>query len=159
MARPINPDPCQVEGCGKSHWAKGYCRQHWHRLKTYGRLEKIIGLIKGNCVIEGCDKKIKGHGYCVNHWTILNTYKIKPEEYYEKLKFQNYVCAICKEPETSLFKNTPGKVKKLSIDHCHNTGKIRDLLCQRCNHFLGRVDENVLLIQEMINYINKHKEK
>lgn len=148
---------CAAEGCDEFTYAKGYCRPHWWRLKTYGRLHKVTGLIKGNCIVENCGKKIKGLGYCVNHWTFFKTYGIRPEEYEAKLKQQNYVCAICEQPETSLFHNTPGKVKRLSLDHCHKTGKIRDLLCQRCNHFLGRVDENISLLQNMINYLNKHK--
>lgn len=158
MPRPINLNVCAVENCDLKVHAKGYCRQHWWRLKTHGRLHKITGLIKGNCIIEGCNKKIKGLGYCVNHYTILKTYGIKPEEYYEKLKAQNYVCAICNEPETTLFRNIPGKVKKLSVDHSHKTGKIRDLLCTRCNHFLGRVNEDINLIRKMIEYLEKHKD-
>lgn len=149
---------CSVEGCWKTSYAKGYCRPHWWRLKTYGRLHKIVGVIKGNCTIDGCGKKIKGHGLCVNHYTMLKTYGLHPTEYYKMLESQGNVCAICKEPETSLFHNKPGKVKKLSVDHCHATGKVREILCQRCNHFLGRVEEKTELLQAMIDYLNKHKE-
>ena len=149
---------CSVEGCGKQTYAKGWCRPHWHRMHKYGRLEKIVGLIKGNCTIEGCNEKIKGKGLCKNHYAWSKLYGRHPQEYEDKLKAQNYVCAICEEPETTLFWNTPGKVKKLSQDHCHVTGKMRDLLCTRCNHFLGRVEEKIELLEKMIAYLKKHKE-
>jgi len=157
MAKPKNLNKCVVDDCDKLYYAKGYCRQHWWRLKTHGRLHKITGLIKGDCIIEGCGKPIKGHGYCVNHWTMMRTYNIKPEEYYDKLKEQNFKCAICGEEETSVaWNNKEGKVKKLAIDHDHKTGKIRALLCVRCNTFLGRVNENINLIQSMIDYLKRH---
>ena len=156
MPKAKNLNPCSVEDCEKLAYAKGYCRQHWWRLKTYGRLHKITGLIKGNCIIEGCGKPIKGHGYCVNHWTMMRTYGIKPEEYYIKLKEQNFKCAVCEEEETSVAWNGKGKVKKLAIDHDHKTDKIRGLLCSRCNTFLGRVNEDISLIDAMKAYLIKH---
>lgn len=158
MPKPVNTLICSADGCNKLQYAKGYCRQHWHRLKTYGRLNKIVGLIKGNCTVEGCNEKIKGLGLCKNHYQFYKLYNIHPNDYNNKLKEQNFVCAICEKPETSLFRNTPGKVKKLSQDHDHKTGKMRGLLCSRCNHFLGRVNEDLNLIQSMIDYLNKHKD-
>ena len=149
---------CAVDGCGKPAYGKGWCRPHWWRMHKYGRLEKIHGLIKGNCTIEGCNEKIKGLGLCKNHYQWFKLYGVHPKEYEDKLKEQNFVCAICEEPETALFRNIPGKVKKMSQDHNHKTGKMRGLLCTRCNHFLGRVNEDVSLIQKMIDYLNKYKE-
>lgn len=157
MARPINTAKCLAEGCDNLFYSKGYCRQHWWRLKTYGRLEKIRRVITGNCIIEGCEKPIKGFGFCRNHYEILRSYKIDPREYAKLLKEQNFVCAICEQPETSLFHKN-GKVKQLSVDHSHKTNKVRGLLCWRCNSFLGRVEENTEILQRMIDYLIKHKE-
>lgn len=158
MARHKINFVCKVEGCEKNAFAKGWCRPHWWRMHKYGRLEKIIGLIKGNCIIEGCGKKIKGLGLCRNHYQMYKIYKVHPNEYYKKLKEQDNKCAICGCEETSLFKNIPGKIKKLAIDHNHETGKIRGLLCWRCNSVLGRLNENVELIDKMIGYLKHHKD-
>ncbi len=157
MARPKNTSVCRADGCEVLAYAKGYCRPHWWRLKTYGRLEKIVGLIKGNCTIDGCEEKIKGLGLCKNHYHHFKKYGVHPNEFNQKLKEQNYVCAICEEPETSKHYITK-EAKKLSQDHCHSTGKMRGLLCTRCNHFLGRVNENIELLEKMIAYLIKHKE-
>ena len=46
----------------------------------------------------------------------------------------------------------------LSVDHNHKSGKIRALLCTRCNHTLGRINEDINLLQNIINYIIKYKD-
>lgn len=57
----------------------------------------------------------------------------------------------------------PGCGKKLEkrrsthIDHCHTSGKVRGVLCQRCNTVLGHIEKNLHLIQSMLDYIAKHK--
>lgn len=79
------------------------------------------------------------------------------DEINEKLKSQNFKCAICGKPETSIDGRT-GSIKTLSLDHCHSSNKVRELLCWRCNSTLGKTEDNVELLQEMINYLNKHKE-
>ncbi len=78
------------------------------------------------------------------------------EEYEIKLKVQNYVCAICEQPETVTYKDT-GVVKNLAVDHCHITNKIRDLLCSKCNLFVGKLEDNIAILNKFTNYIEKHK--
>lgn len=79
------------------------------------------------------------------------------EWYEQRLASQNFVCAVCEQPERS-FDPRVGSVKNLAIDHCHTTGKIRDLLCWRCNGTIGKVEESTELLGKMIDYLNKHKE-
>ena len=68
---------------------------------------------------------------------------------------QGGVCAICKEQEIAVFHKT-GKVKRFSIDHCHATNKIRQLLCARCYLTIGKVKESIPLLEAMIEYLKKH---
>lgn len=56
-------------------------------------------------------------------------------DYEAMLEEQGGRCAICREPERRL--NRRGAPKALSIDHDHETGEVRGLLCQDCNHALG----------------------
>ena len=79
------------------------------------------------------------------------------DEYLQKFKNQNGVCAICEKEETTT-NGKSGIVRRLAVDHCHNSNKIRDLLCNRCNITLGKIEDSVELLQKMINYLNKHKE-
>lgn len=62
---------------------------------------------------------------------IKRNYGITLEIYNKMLDKQNKVCAICKNYETS--KHKDGKIRDLSIDHCHKSNEIRGLLCSRCN--------------------------
>ncbi len=74
-------------------------------------------------------------------------------EYGKMLVAQNGVCAICAHPETHM---RNGKVKALAVDHSHETGEIRGLLCSDCNTGIGKLkdDRNVLLAA--IKYLDKH---
>jgi len=77
-------------------------------------------------------------------------------DYNEKLKAQNYVCSICEEPE-KVIHHVSGKVKSLAVDHCHTTGEVRGLLCQRCNRTLGKLKDSIDLLDKMKVYLNEHR--
>lgn len=84
-------------------------------------------------------------------YRLRRDYGITLEDYQSMLTSQSSGCAICGA--------TPEEGKaSLHVDHDHITGKIRALLCGRCNTTLGRMEENTKLLQRMIDYINKHKE-
>jgi hypothetical protein len=74
-------------------------------------------------------------------------YGIEPEQYEAMLKEQGYVCACCKEP------NPDGK--RLSVDHCHETNRVRGLLCNNCNNGLGRFRESSELLRAAAAYLER----
>lgn len=88
-------------------------------------------------------------------WHYKNKYGITPEYYEVMLKEQNYVCKICFKPEESKEHRT-GKVRKLAIDHCHTTGKIRGLLCRKCNHALGLFNDDSHRLFNAIMYLEEN---
>lgn len=90
-----------------------------------------------------------------NERNLKRKYGITVKEYNELLEKQNFVCAICENGETTVDGKTASK-RKLAVDHCHKTNKIRKLLCWRCNVVIGKVEENIELLQKMINYLTKH---
>jgi hypothetical protein len=64
-------------------------------------------------------------------------------QYQQMFERQHGLCAICHKPETAEFGGVCGRgIKRLAVDHDHNTGKIRGLLCQRCNNGIGQMDDN-----------------
>jgi hypothetical protein len=63
-------------------------------------------------------------------WNLKAVYGLSLEQYDQMLQAQDYVCAICKQSETQMF---DGRIRPLSIDHDHENGQIRKLLCYRCN--------------------------
>jgi hypothetical protein len=70
---------------------------------------------------------------------------------------QNNVCAICQRPETKI-DHRLGVVKNLAVDHCHSTGRVRALLCSRCNVTIGQIEESIPLLRAMIVYLEKHSQ-
>lgn len=73
-------------------------------------------------------------------------YGITIEQYQELLIKQSGQCAIC-----STDKCKTGYA--LSVDHCHDTGKIRGLLCFSCNTGIGKLD-SIDLLSKAINYLS-----
>lgn len=69
------------------------------------------------------------------------------EEYDNKAKLQNNVCAICLKVCKS--------GKRLAVDHDHKTGNIRDLLCGNCNGGLGKFQDNPQLLEKAAEYLKK----
>lgn len=67
--------------------------------------------------------------------------------YEAKLAEQENVCAICHKPEEG---------RRLAVDHDHDTGKVRDLLCGRCNTAYEMVDANPAWLVSAANYRIKH---
>jgi hypothetical protein len=80
-------------------------------------------------------------------------YGISLEQFEEMEVRQNGLCAICGNPET---KTIRGTVARLSVDHCHDSGKVRDLLCSRCNLTIGALDDDPSLLLRAATYLERH---
>lgn len=76
----------------------------------------------------------------------LRRYGITIEQYNMLLEFQDGACAVCKRTE-----NSDGKM--LYVDHCHDTGAIRGLLCRKCNTGIGLLGDSVDGIEKALNYL------
>ena len=71
---------------------------------------------------------------------------------YEALEeAQKHVCAICKRPPS-------GRYSNLAVDHCHDTGKVRGLLCDSCNRALGLFKDDPAILFSAGEYLRKHKD-
>lgn len=82
-----------------------------------------------------------------NH--LKRKYNLSLEEFNEKLQNQNYCCALCGKTQEEEKSN-------LCVDHDHETGKVRDLLCRVCNRALGLFKDNPQLLRLAAEYIEKH---
>jgi len=89
-------------------------------------------------------------------WYLEKNFKLTLDQYNQMLKEQNGVCAICGKNETNIDGRSK-KNKRLSVDHNHESGKIRELLCDKCNQGLGLFQENIDTLLNAINYLKKHK--
>lgn len=82
------------------------------------------------------------------------TYNLNAQQYLDMINEQDNCCAICNKPEHRLLKT--GDIKPLSVDHNHNTGEVRALLCNDCNALLGFAKEDIGVLQNAIQYIQQY---
>ena len=71
-------------------------------------------------------------------------------------KYQNYKCYLCHSEGFLIGKNNHNE--KLAVDHDHDTGKVRKLLCHNCNRALGLFKDNPELMRKAASYVEEHKE-
>ena len=87
-------------------------------------------------------RKGKRHGYHLSR-----TYGMTEEDYERMLETQEYSCRICGT-------TTPnGKHGRYVVDHCHTTGKVRGLLCDRCNQGIGKLYDNPDIVYKAYEYL------
>lgn len=86
---------------------------------------------------------------------MLNHYGLTWDSYLAMLRNQGDVCAICKNPEsTNRVKWVP-----LNIDHCHKTGRVRGLLCTKCNLGVGNFNDEATRLEEALAYLKRHEQQ
>lgn len=100
----------------------------------------------------------------VRRWRIANPdhhlhlqvsrYGITAADYRAMLEQQGGVCFICRQPERPM---PNGRLPRLAVDHDHTTGAIRALLCRRCNHLIGAVNEDPSLLVAARDYLEAFK--
>ena len=81
---------------------------------------------------------------------LMNRYKITLEEYDAMVIKQDNKCGICGREG-----NSHSNTRHLDVDHCHNTGLIRGLLCNRCNQSMGKVKDNPELLMLMYKWLTQ----
>lgn len=74
-------------------------------------------------------------------------YGISLEDFNRMLAEQDHCCAICLQP----FDRRP------HVDHCHPTGKVRGLLCDRCNHMVGHGRDDPAILRAGADYLDEHR--
>lgn len=69
-------------------------------------------------------------------------YGLTPKQFYILLEVQNYKCKICRED-----------LEVPCVDHCHDTGRVRGLLCRNCNLGIGYFKDNIELLDYAKDYL------
>lgn len=86
---------------------------------------------------------------CKRDGIIRRQYGITLADYEELLETQNFKCAICGNEDEV-------EGRRLAIDHCHESGDVRGLLCGKCNRGLGLFYDNPELLSNAIKYLNQY---
>lgn len=82
------------------------------------------------------------------HVRLTKLYKLTPEQYAQL----GPLCWICGNEETSIAKS--GKPFRMTVDHDHETGAVRGVLCRSCNLGLGHFRDDVSLFMKAIAYLH-----
>lgn len=91
-------------------------------------------------------------------YDLKRNYGVSKRQYLKLLKKQKGVCAICKNEEVQKINcKIDGRIRALSVDHDHETNKVRGILCYKCNTGLGMFKDNPELLERAKAYIIKSK--
>lgn len=119
-----------------------YTEKHRERLRV---MSKKRWAEKGSDILAA-RRKYKSETYWANN--LKYHYGITKETYLQMLSDQGESCGICKVSIGMLN-------KRLSVDHCHKTGRVRGLLCQNCNAALGQLRESEEITISLLDYIRR----
>ncbi len=101
----------------------------------------------GRAVCDNCRVETRVRGREHEQRRRLRKYGLTQTEYDQMLSNQNGRCAGC-------FTDDPG-VKGWCIDHCHRSGKVRALMCNRCNTVLGLTGESPNTLRNLADFIER----
>lgn len=131
-----------MKKCSKCKVTKTFEEFPKHRRKKDG--------LDGQC--KSCKRKTHRKWYKNNkEYFFKKKYNITQEDYNNLKIEQNYKCKVCL--------GLPDGQGDLQIDHCHVTGEVRGLLCFSCNAALGLLKDDVRILENAIQYLNKSRRK
>lgn len=88
---------------------------------------------------------------------LVRKYGLTREEYLALHVAQGGVCAICGRAET--MRSSGDGVRELAVDHDHETGRVRALLCASCNAGLGHFRDAPALLTAASRYLLRHEQQ
>lgn len=133
----------------RTAYHKAWYRANKERLNAMARARLSAARAADPEKFRAQDRKYKAKAYNADPLKyraqrLKYMYGITQEEYESMLISQKNLCAICR-----------GKCKRgnLGVDHCHDTGLVRGLLCENCNRALGLMKDNPDLLRIAAEYL------
>lgn len=115
----------------------------------------------GQCIVAGCPNPDHARGLCGAHYAkeryqqnpgywrkgfLRSRWGLSLEDYTSMFEAQGGRCAICGDP--------PGRMA-LAVDHNHDTGQIRGLLCSACNTGIGGLKDRLETVLAAAEYLRR----
>lgn len=154
MAKAI----CAVDGCERTARSVGWCNMHHQRYARNGHFDLLLQPAAGlTCSTKECDRPAFSRGWCRLHYQrwrrervgksehLRRTYGLTEDEYDALLASQDSRCAVCRRESD-----------RLVVDHCHDSGRVRGILCGQCNLALGLVRDDPEVLAGLIAYLESH---
>jgi hypothetical protein len=121
-------------------------------VKSLDKFYRCNGYLLGDCRVCQDKKSISWRArnlakarFQQQKQKLKDRYGITLEDYDKMFLEQHGVCKLCGKATNR---------RRLDIDHCHTTGKIRGLLCNVCNKTLGLLKDDLKLIEKIKEYLS-----
>ena len=142
---------CSEPGCTNLAMTKGLCNMHRLRLRRHGTTELLCSCGQpavNHSSTPRCEKcRETNRALAARRNGLSRLYGLSVEAYNALLKDQGNVCRICGT-------DSPGRNHaNWSVDHDHLTGRVRGLLCHRCNVGVGHFDDDPSRLRRAADYL------
>ena len=128
---------CKEPHCGEAASSRNWCAEHLALLQRAA--ERLYPQASNS--LESIQ---------VRSNRLKKTYGITLAEYEQMWIQQGGTCAVCGQFETTL---RCGRPVLLAVDHCHETGEVRGLLCNNCNRAIGMLGDNPAVLASAVEYL------
>ena len=170
---------CKFEGCGRKHYANGWCRTHYYQTHVHGHKASKInawGTNYGECKIRGCHKQAETGGYCPMHYirvrkfgkaNILHKRGAKSQGGHEQylhhtlmkrnrlIKLtQDPYCEICHANKATMIHHIDGTKTNHDIDNLMSICGRGFNKCHRQAHKMTRTKAPIRLSQDDVRRIS-----
>ncbi len=136
--------PAQLEKAAARTWIK---KELDPALKEQSRL-RSSAYYKAHKELVLAKMRTKGAAGGWLHNRLRKKFGIGLDEYYAMHEAQGGKCKLCGREEMT-------RQRRLAVDHCHTTGKVRGLLCHHCNTGLGNFNDSVELLHKAVAYLRE----
>ena len=142
----------KVRAWGRKHYRTNVDKRRTYARKRHAKLRTDPTYLRKMADYASASRLANPEKHFYNRLRTL--YKITREQYDAMVVHQNNACAVCLLPESHVYR---GKIKRLAVDHCHATGRVRGLLCHDCNAGLGLLKENAETLRRMATWIESQQ--
>lgn len=137
------------KGAWDASRAKHRDRRNARRRDEYRENEQL----RQKCIAQARDYRMRNPGR-KRASNLFSMYGITVEQYAAMLAAQGGGCAICGRAD-----NGGQRAKWLHVDHCHRTGRVRGVLCAKCNKAIGLFADDPTLLVRGASYLRKGEDQ
>src|ERR1019366_1635613 len=149
---------CRAKNCSRPVNAKGLCKSHYDMRRLSDPEKRAIAIAQGRAWHaahrEEANARSRVYYHTVNKTRQadqlrLRKFGLTQANFDALLAEQGAACAICQS------RNPRGR-GTFHVDHCHDTGRIRGLLCTTCNSGLGHFKDDPARLEAAAAYLRRH---
>lgn len=110
------------------------------------------------CSVQKCEDSHHMKGYCRHHFKMSHAatyYGISMSDMLKIFKRADGKCEICKKELVLHGSKSDTRKNVACIDHCHDTKKVRGILCFNCNSGLGHFSDSTVKVKAALKYLNR----